>query len=382
VARVLADLARAHLVTEVDGGRYGMHDLLHVYAGEVAAASDDPLPAEARRRLFDHYLHSASRADRLLTPHRVRIPLTGDQEAGRGFADAAAAKLWLGAEEQNLVALSRLDHPSLDEHRWQLAYVLRDYFYLTKQLDGWLETHVNALAAARRCGNDYAEALTLNNLGMAMTAAGLLDDAMNRFTAAREIFARIGDRGGESNSLANMASVLRRQGDPTSALRHLEAAMGYYRLTGSANHVGITLRSMANAHLQLGQAAEALRCAQEAVDLATWLEFPLDIAQANNVLGSACRQLGELVLAEIAHRQALEMGANCESEFEQAWAHRGLGSVALADGHPSVALVHWHNAHALFQDVGSPLAEDVAADIRRLAQPDQRVEPPVPRESR
>lgn len=383
VVRVLADLARAHLVTELGGGRYGMHDLLHVYAGEVAAASDDPPPEDARRRLFDHYLQSAARADRLLTPHRVRIPLTGDQEVGRGFADAAAAKLWLGAEEQNLVALSRLEDPSLDEHRWQLAYVLRDYFYLTKQLDGWLETHVNGLSAARRRGNDYAEALTLNNLGMAMTASGLLDDAMRQFTAAKEIFARIGDRGGESNSLANMASVLRRQGNPASALRLLEAAMTYYRLTGSANHIGITLRSMANAHLHLGQPAEALRCAQEAVALATWLEFPLDIAQASNILGAAYRQLGELVLAEIAHRQALEMGESCESEFEQAWAHRGLGSVALEDGRASTALVHWQTAHALFQDVGSPLADDVATDIRRLVPRERgQVELPVPRQPR
>lgn len=383
VVRVLADLARAHLVTEMGDGRYGMHDLLHVYAGEVAAVSDDPPPAAARRRLFEYYLWSAARADRLLTPHRVRTALPGDQEAGRGFANATAAKLWLHEEEQNLVALSRLDDPSLDEHRWQLAYVLRDYFYLTKQLDGWLETHVNGLSAARRCGNAYAEALTLNNLGMAMTAGGLLDDAMRQFTEAKEIFVRIGDRGGESNSLANMASVLRRQGNPAGALRLLEAAMSYYRVTGSANHIGITLRSMANAHLHLGQPAEALRCAQEAVDLATFLEFPLDIAQANNVLGTAHCRLGGLVLAEIAHRQALEMGESCESEFEQAWAHRGLGSVALADGRAATALEHWQTARSLFQAVGSPLADEVTADIRQLVPPlRERTDLPVPRQPR
>jgi tetratricopeptide (TPR) repeat protein len=383
VVRVLADLARAHLVTDVGDGRYGMHDLLHVYAGEVAAANDDPPPAAARRRLFDHYLWSAARADRLLTPHRVRISLAGDPNAGRGFINATAAKLWLQAEEQNLVALSRLDDPPLDEHRWQLAYVLRDYFYLTKQLDGWLETHANGLFAARRRGNEFAEALTLNNLGMAMTAGGSLDDAMRQFADAKEIFVRIGDRGGESNSLANMASVLRRQGDPAGALRLLEAAMSHYRLTGSANHIGITLRSMANAHLHLGQPAEALRCAQEAVDLATFLEFQLDIAQAGNVLGAAHRQLGDLVLAEIAHRQALEMGESCESEFEQAWAHRGLGSVALADGRATTALAHWQTARSLFQAVGSSLADEVAADIGQLVPP-QRGQPalPAPRQPR
>jgi hypothetical protein len=44
--------------------------------------------------------------------------------------------------------MSRHDEPDLDDHRWQFAYVLRDYFYLTRQLDGWLETHLQALRAA------------------------------------------------------------------------------------------------------------------------------------------------------------------------------------------------------------------------------------------
>ena len=343
-----------------------MHDLLHAYASEIAMADHDPAPADAARRLFDYYLHSAALANQLLTPHRVRVPLTGDHDAGRDFADAAAAKRWLTVEEPNLIAMSRLDDPDLDEHRWQLAYVLRDYFYLTRQLDGWLETHEHALHAAMRSGNAWAEGLTRNNLGMVMTALGRLTDAEPHFTAAGKIFERLGDQMGTSNSLANTASILRRRGDPAGALAHLRTALVQYREMGSANHVGITLRSMANALLQLGQADEAVRCAQEAVDLATWLEFPLDIAQADNILGAAHRQLGQLTLAEIAYQQALEMSRRCESDFEQAWARRGLGAVALAAGRPGDALRHWQAALVLYRDVGSTLADDVAADIHHV----------------
>lgn len=51
VERALADLDRAHLVTDLGGGRYSMHDLLHAYANEVATADHDPAPADAVRRL-------------------------------------------------------------------------------------------------------------------------------------------------------------------------------------------------------------------------------------------------------------------------------------------------------------------------------------------
>jgi DNA-binding XRE family transcriptional regulator len=40
--RLLAELVRAHLITEHAPGRYALHDLLHAYAGELAADLDSP----------------------------------------------------------------------------------------------------------------------------------------------------------------------------------------------------------------------------------------------------------------------------------------------------------------------------------------------------
>jgi tetratricopeptide (TPR) repeat protein len=367
VERAMTELIRAHLVVELPDGRYGMHDLLRAYAKELAYELDDPLTAA--RRLFEHYLHTAEHADRVLTPHRMRIPLAGDPSAGQRFADAAAAREWLRAEEANLVALCRLDDPSLDAYRWQLAYVLRTYFYLTKQLDGWVETHTNALAAATRSGDLWAEAVTRNNLGMAKTHGNHLDEAMTLFHEAKALFERIGDGHGTSNSLANIASVLRRRGEPALALTHQREALAHYRRTGAMGNIGITLRSMASAHLQLGEAAEAVRCAEEAIDIATWLTYDLDIAQATNTLGAAYRLLGELTLAELAHRRALDLARECASRFEEARALRGLGLVASTAGRPNEASHHLRAAHALYEEMGSPLAEAVNAELEQLASP-------------
>ena len=79
----LAELARAHLVTERVPGRFAFHDLLRAYATELAGAHDsDDYRRAARRRMLDHYLHSAYRADELLSQFRDRPFTLADAEAG------------------------------------------------------------------------------------------------------------------------------------------------------------------------------------------------------------------------------------------------------------------------------------------------------------
>jgi hypothetical protein len=81
-AGMLDLLARAHLVHAARPGRYGMHDLLRVYARELAAARDSDDGEDWQRaaltRLFDHYLHAAAAAMDTLFPaerhRRPRIP--------------------------------------------------------------------------------------------------------------------------------------------------------------------------------------------------------------------------------------------------------------------------------------------------------------------
>ena len=70
-ARVLlAELARAHLLTEHSPGRYALHDLLRAYATELAQADDsDDARDAAVGRVLDHCLHTAHAAARLIEPY-------------------------------------------------------------------------------------------------------------------------------------------------------------------------------------------------------------------------------------------------------------------------------------------------------------------------
>ncbi|MFG3092920.1 BTAD domain-containing putative transcriptional regulator [Streptomyces antibioticus] len=60
----LTELTRTHMLGEPAPGRYVLHDLLRVYAGELAREQEtEEDRAAARHRVHDHYLHTA--------PHRL-----------------------------------------------------------------------------------------------------------------------------------------------------------------------------------------------------------------------------------------------------------------------------------------------------------------------
>lgn len=366
-ASVMALMA-GHLLTELVADRYEMHDLLRAYAREVSLTDEPSAWTAGLVRLFDYYLHTAESADRALTPHRYRLTLDGDSTAGLVIDDVDTARSWFEREEANLAAMCRLDGPWLDSRRWQLAYVLRGYYYLTKKLDDWIETHNSALAATLRLGDRRAEGITRNNLGMALVASGLIEEAMAQYLAAEQAFNAVGDRYGVSNALANQATVLRRQGQYDEALLRQQRALAHFRSENSFRNLGITLRSTARVHLDRGAITDAALCADEALDIALGLQHDLDVAQAYNVVGMVRHASGDRVLAEVALHQAIEFGVRCGSRHEQARATRRLGMLAVESGDVEQAERWWHIALELFEAMGSPEASAVAADLDAMTQ--------------
>jgi hypothetical protein len=68
---LLAELARAHLLTEHAPGRYAFHDLLRAYAAEQAHDHEnDNARSAALRRMLGHYLCTAETADSRLNSMR------------------------------------------------------------------------------------------------------------------------------------------------------------------------------------------------------------------------------------------------------------------------------------------------------------------------
>jgi tetratricopeptide (TPR) repeat protein len=361
-SRLLNSLARGHMVTASGGGSFLVHDLLRAYAAELTAevdAADDRAAAE--RRMFDYYLHTADQADNLLTPHRFRIPLTGTARPAPTFANSDQAFAWLEREQDAIAALFELDAPELDTHRWQLAYTMRDYYFFTRRYVPWTRSHERALAAAERAGDPTAEAVTRNNLGMALLELARDDEAAAHYRRAQELFEQVGDVRGASNALANQAWISHRRGDHRAALDAATTALHNYRAIGATRNVGITLRGIAEFEAAMGRLPDAIARVGEAMDV--FAASDLDLAMTLNSLGELHHQAGDAAASSAAHTRAVEAAVRSGSEFEQARGVYGLGRAALLAGDRPAAVAHWTRARELYGRIGAEEPRDLVAEL-------------------
>jgi tetratricopeptide (TPR) repeat protein/transcriptional regulator with XRE-family HTH domain len=367
-ARHLAQLAAQHLIVEHAAGRFRFHDLVAAFARRYATKTlRASQRSGAQRRLTGYFLRAAEAADALITPHRYRIPLeTADRAAVLPqLRDHDAAFAWLTVEEANLVDVClAAGDAGLDIACWQLAYTLRGYFFLAKSRPPWTATHTAALAATRRLGDVRAEAMTLNNLGMA--GAGSTAGAAAHYHRAEQLFEAVGDAHGVHTARANQAWL--RYGEHRFAefLTEMRPVLDYYRQTGAHRNMAITLRGIGLAEGRLGRYDESIAHLLEALDAFTSIRARLDIAMTWNALGETYQRSGEPDRAIAAFDEALTTSAQAGSEFELARAHQGLGALAEAAGDRSSAASHWAQALDRFRRLGVPEAADVQRALDEL----------------
>jgi len=218
--RLLAELARASLLTEHVPGRYGFHDLLRAYAADLTHTVD---PGDQRRagigRVLDHYLHTAHTADRLLHPHRDPIPLAlpppGPGVTPEQPADYGQALDWLAAEHPVLLAAVGLAADAgLDTHCWQLAWALATFLDRRGHWHDLTTTWQAALTAAGRLHDPAAQADAHRLLASAHTRLGRYPDAHTHHTHALHLYTRTGDHTGQAGTHNNLAILWELQGRP------------------------------------------------------------------------------------------------------------------------------------------------------------------------
>jgi tetratricopeptide (TPR) repeat protein len=347
---LLHRLHDAHLLGQEEPGRYRVHDQVRVFATEPAV----PPPPEqnaAIRRMLDYAVSTANAADALLSPHRYR-PSFDLPATTRSFSDHAEAVAWFGAEWRNLVSLCRTSLVyELYTRCWQLVFLLRGYFFLTKLWEPWDETHRLAMEAARALGDQRAEAMTLNNIGLAHIDRGDHEKAAACYRDALVLFRVAGDRQGTNNCLVNQAWVHHFRGDHLAALRDMWQALDFYQAEGAEWNAAITLRGIAVMQVESGAISHAARHATQSLTVFRRLGTALDAAMALNCLAKAHLKAGRRTRAAACYREAITMSEKCGSRYEAARAEFGLGQVAAAAGRQAEAEEHWSRAERRYPDL-------------------------------
>jgi len=359
-------LARVHLIQPAGPGRYGMHDLLRVYARGLADEEDcDQEQRAALTRLFDHYLATCADAMDTLVPaeqHR-RLSMPAPSTPSPPMTDPTIARAWLDTERSTLTAICAYTAAhGWPGHTTRLATILFRHLYSCGHYPDALTIHTHALEVARRTGDRAAEAHTLTNLGVVDWRQGRYDQAIEHHQQALTLAREIGDRAAEAHALTNLGLVYWRQGRYDQAADHHQQALTLAREIGDRGSEADALTNLGVVHWRQGHYHQAAEHHLEALTLAREIGDRGSEAYAQTNLGLAyCRQGRDDQAAE-HHRQALTLAREIVSRATETRTLTNLGAVYRRQGNYPQAAAHFQQALTLSQEIGERAGEARSLD--------------------
>ena len=334
--RVLGALTRAHLTQLAGPGRYSMHDLLRVYARELAAGRGVQHEQRAAlTRLFDHYLHTAAVAMDTLFPgerhRRPRIPMPTTPAAP--VTESAVALAWLDAERATLVAVAvHTASHGWPGHATRLAATLFRYLDSGGHYPEAVTIHSQARLAARHRGERTAEAEALTSLGVLDLRQGRHPQAAAHLRQALVLFRETGDRSGEVRALGNLGILNLQLGRYEQATAHLQQALALFRKTGDQAGEARALASLSMIDFQLGRYEQATGHIHRTLALFREAGDRTGEAHALSSLGEVDLRQGNCRQAIDHLQQALALFRDTGSRSGEARALTALGDAYLRQG--------------------------------------------------
>ena len=368
----LAELTRAHLLTEHAPDRYACHDLLRAYAAEHAHACDgDKGRRDAIRRVLDHYVLTADAAVMLLTPTRPSlVPSSPSQEVRpEAIGDEHQAVAWFRAECQVLLAAIRQAGAGFEEHTWQLAWALGPFFCLCVSWPDWAATGRLALAAARRLGDLTGQACGHNSIGLASQRLGVHDAAGAHLRQAIALFMQAGNKVGAARAEFDLGFAVLERSGPDAAGAHFRRAGDWYRAAGHLAGEATVVSALGLCQARSGRPAAALSAFQRAL--------PVHAATANRTIeaytwhasAEAQDELGQHDAAIVSYQRALELFDRIGERYYTARALSGLGDTQHATGDDKAASITWQQSLSILRDLQHPDAQRIEDKLTRLCSP-------------
>jgi tetratricopeptide (TPR) repeat protein len=344
----LAELARAHLLTEQAPGRFSFHDLLRAYAGELACARDPAAQRQAAmHRMLDYYLHTSHAAAMELQVQWSPITLAAPQPgvATQAFPGHPAAWAWFEAEYPVLLAAIQLAAATgFGTHAWQLPCAMHHYFERQGQWRDWADTHQTALAAARRQGDREGQARAHAGLGCACHWTGPSGEARVHLRQALHLFEQLGDQLGQAMTHLHISGTFEREGHLQEALSHTYQILALTRAAAYRRGQACALANIGWIHVLLGDPHQALTHCEQALALkqgihARHMEGAL---QAN--IGYVHYQLGHPERAIGYLEQGLAISRELGDRSREATVLTHLGDAHHSAGHVTAARESWRQA--------------------------------------
>lgn len=267
----LAVLYARHLIERSADNRYRFHDLIREYA-EFVADRDDPgwERRRAMRRLLDHYLQSARRADELLYPYRKRLDACSENSSVAEFKlmSADMAKDWFKLEWLNVVRMT--DYAA--HHEWasycvDLSDAIAWFFDGCGYWNDGIKLHQTALRICRDMGDLLRLAGIAKNLSLFEWRTGSYKDALAHAKEAADIYRSANEDGGVAESLDRMGVIHFYMGQPSAALAYHQEALEAYRELRDKHGAADALCNEGTACCSLSRYSEAVTRHEGAIAL-------------------------------------------------------------------------------------------------------------------
>jgi DNA-binding SARP family transcriptional activator len=354
--RLLAELARASLVSEHVPGRYAFHDLLRAYAAEQAASAESASDRQgAVRRLLDHYLYTARRAGALIfvedlpLPELARLPDSAvSPEHTETTLDAIS---WFRAEHQVLVAATTLAEASgANDYAWQIPCTMTQYFRAVGRTRDWASLDHVALRAATRLGDDRALGRVYFSLGTRCRINGAYDDAIGYLQQSMSHFVAVQDPAAQASVHLAFSTLYRTRRelqpdhvaeDVPIALVHARKALDWFYSAGDRTGEARALADLSNHYLALGDLETARDYCATALRLNIDAGHVTGQVDSLDTLGRIHAGLGD---SEQAIGYFLEALARCSQAgipVRPPHILESLGDAYLANGDPAAARATW-----------------------------------------
>ncbi|MFJ9566309.1 AfsR/SARP family transcriptional regulator [Streptomyces fuscichromogenes] len=377
VRALLAELTRAHLLTEEAPGRYRFHDLLRAYANELARDGDgegEGDSEEERRaamcRMLDHYLLTAHVSASLLDPAGVFPSPTPSSEATGtpvALGDAESALSWFSTERLVLLEVARQSvDDGLGGHTWQLARLLDPVHERFGHWHDWADLQRIALAAAQQLGDPVGVAHAHGGLGRACSLLRRYPEGEEHLRHALSLFEALGDDLGQAHTRRALGWVMTRTERHGEAIRQTRHALDLYRIAGHLSGQADAMNAIAWYEAVLGDHDKAMADALRSLSLYRRMKEQGGPYEANawDTLAYAHHHLGNFRRAKTCYLRAIAMLRRNGDRYNEAGSLTRLGDTYAATGDEAAARAVWVQAVDILTEIDPPWAAEVRAKLQ------------------
>lgn len=338
-------------------GRYRYHDLLRLFARQVADPAHQREWPQALHRLVDFSLASAKNMVALRDPGLGTDYYAATTAAGQRFTAERQCSAWAKTERFGLVALYRQVAECSDARTRTLVVDLALSLALGGDAGEHLPQVAEALEALGRAADGDGDRRTMGRATLAAAAARLVGvgdlGVAQTLRDAGAILEDSGDLAGTILAEQMLGSVMDCQRRTDTAVHHYQRAIELVGRNGHRFGAAMSWATIARACCDAGRWQQAIDAAEQALSLAQRAGSLRVESMALHELGFAMLHRGEPETARELCERALEAARRDGRRHQEGWALVRLAEVVLGGGDAEAAVPIAEEAVRAFTEVSA-----------------------------